>query len=719
MKPEGLLERNPRILVIDDNPAIHDDLKKILLGSGSAITALAVDESILFDKLTPPPAPGFDVESAYQGQEGLGLVERRVADGLPYAMAFVDVRMPPGWDGIETISRLWQADLHLQIVICTAYSDYSWADIRTKLGSSESLLILKKPFDNIEVIQLAHALTRKWLVSRQAQIKLGDLDALVALRTRELRTANDALAQEFSIRAKAEEAFRLMFAASPIAIALLDQDLNFVDANAAMQRLHALSHEKLLEMRLPDLAWFSSESEARQKFSLAGNTVIDQQEITVMGAALNNRTALLWARPVEVHGAPRIICFVLDITQRKFMESKLRQAQLDAEEAVRAKSEFLANMSHEIRTPLHGVLGLCALLNDESLPDRFRTMAKLIQTSGEVLCHIVDDILDFSKIESGKLELEAENFDVTESLSWSIDIFQTAAREKKLDLHLAIDAKVPRLVVGDVTRIQQVLTNLISNAIKFTSHGSVKVEAQLVSRKGRQLATRTDECVLCFTVTDSGIGIPPEKLEHIFDSFSQVDASTTRRFGGTGLGLAISRKLVQAMGGEMKVNSTLGAGSAFSFTARFAVAGKESGKDCVRPLVETSTKRILVVEDNPINQIVTKHLLQHMGHSPTVVSDGRSALTEVQASAYDLVLMDLHMPDLDGREVTRQIRNLSAACAQVPIIALTASATLQDRRECLAVGMNDYLTKPFTVDALASVLRRWTIVATSAEVLPG
>jgi two-component system, cell cycle sensor histidine kinase and response regulator CckA len=282
-------------------------------------------------------------------------------------------------------------------VICTAYSDYSWGDIRTKLGSSDNLLILKKPFDNIEVIQLAHALTRKWLLSRQAHIKLDDLDAVVALRTQELRRANEALTHEFSDRMKAEEAFRVMFEASPIAIALLDQDLVFVDANASMQRLHAKSHEELLTMSLADLHWFSSEDEAQQTFSMGPKATIDQREIAIQSGARNRKTALLWARHAEVHGIPRIICFVLDITERKLMEMKLREARIEAEHAARAKSEFLANMSHEIRTPLHGILGLCTVLNDETLPENLQTMARLVHTSGEVLHRIVDDILDFSK----------------------------------------------------------------------------------------------------------------------------------------------------------------------------------------------------------------------------------------------------------------------------------------------------------------------------------
>jgi CheY-like chemotaxis protein len=232
MKRDSIFESNHRILIVDDNPAIHEDIRKILIGSDDS--DLDSDESFLFDAVSPAAVTKFEIDSAYQGQEGLALVQRKLEQGKPYAMAFVDVRMPPGWDGIETIIRLWQADPTLQVVICTAYSDYSWKQIHEKLGPSENLLILRKPFDHLEVIQLAHALTRKWLVSHEAQTKLQDLDQMVARRTNELQLANQSLKKEYEDRAKAEQAFRLMFEASPIGIALLDESLRFVSVNCAL-----------------------------------------------------------------------------------------------------------------------------------------------------------------------------------------------------------------------------------------------------------------------------------------------------------------------------------------------------------------------------------------------------------------------------------------------------------------------------------------------------
>jgi len=234
MASGGLLEPNHRILVIDDNPAIHDDLRKILLGEVDTQEHLQDDESLLFDMETLPIIR-FEIDSAYQGQEGLAKLEQSLAENRPYALAFVDVRMPPGWDGVETIAHLWKVYPHLQTVICTAYSDYSWTDIQRRLGRSDNLLILKKPFDNIEVIQLVHTLTRKWLLSRQVEAKMADLDLIVSERTAQLRNAHEQIEREFQQRAKAQEAFRIIFQASTIGIALLDTGGRYVDVNRAFE----------------------------------------------------------------------------------------------------------------------------------------------------------------------------------------------------------------------------------------------------------------------------------------------------------------------------------------------------------------------------------------------------------------------------------------------------------------------------------------------------
>lgn len=703
-----LAENNNRILVVDDNRAIHEDLRKILVGGSDTNDDLFSDEKLLFGY--PQQAityTQFEIESAYQGQDGLARVQARLAEGKPYALAFVDVRMPPGWDGVETIKQLWQVDPNLQVVICTAYSDYSWTDIYAKLGHSDSLLILKKPFDNIEVIQLAHALTRKWVTTKQARAKMEDLDLMVARRTVELQSSNDNLTREIAERAKAQEAFRIVFEASPIGIALLNRNIEVVSANHALQQLHGLTRDDIIGHNPVELGWFASRAELTDLFKPAmASDGINQHELSLLHKDLGLRTGLLWARSVDIGDAPHTLCFVLDISERKEMEEELRRARRDAEAAARAKSEFVANMSHEIRTPLNGVLGISSFLEEESLPQEIREMGRLIRTSGEMLRRVVDDVLDFSKIESGKLELENEPFSLQESLDWSIGIFRKAALDKQIELKLTVEENVPRRLVGDATRIRQVLTNLINNAVKFTERGSIQVKIGAVHRAG-DAHDEHSRCCLRVEVADSGVGIPPDRIDRLFQSFSQVDASTNRRFGGTGLGLAICKRLVEMMGGEIFVESELGLGSRFTFTIPLLVATRDAQPPRMIAHAE-HPKRILIVEDNLINQIVIKRMLERFGHTVDIAGDGDVAVRLVQEAAYDLLLTDVNMPGIDGLHAARCIRTLSAAHARLPIIALTASATAMDREECLRAGMNDYLTKPIDADSLRAVVDRWT-----------
>ncbi len=704
------IEANHRILIIDDNRAIHDDIRKILIGESEPNSDLLLDERLLFNSTEASvAATRFEIESAYQGQEGLAKVQDKLERNTSYALAFVDVRMPPGWDGIETVARLWQADPNLQIVICTAYADYSWKSIRTKLGYSDNLLILKKPFDSIEVIQIAHALTRKWLVSRQARARLEDLDSMVAKRTAELQTINESLKTEYAERAKAEEAFRVVFEASPIGIALLNQDLRFVNANGALEKIHGLTRKEIIGNDPLELEWFSACDEVRGMVGAAlQNGGIDQHEIKLKHGARVTRTGLLWARHVNIRGVQHILCFVLDISERLEMEQDLRRARVAAEAAGKAKSEFLANMSHEIRTPLNGVLGLSSFLEDETLPEHVREVGTFIRYSGEILRRILDDVLDFSKIESGKLELESEPFSLREALKWSVGIFQKATADKHLQLNLEIEDTVPDRLIGDAIRLQQVLTNLINNAIKFTESGSIKVSVTAEAN-----AVHADLRLLRISVSDTGIGIPLDRMDRLFQSFSQIDASTNRRFGGTGLGLAISKRLIEMMGGEIAVNSEIGVGTTFQFTIQAAVAGPEA-----IAVEESNTlkapRRVLVVEDNHINCVVIQRMLEKLGHTVDMVNDGETAIRHVQETHCDLVLMDVNMPGLDGLQTTQKIRNLHTNRANVPILALTASALVNDRQACLNAGMNDHLSKPVGIEALRAMVDHWTSgVATS------
>ena len=272
---------------------------------------------------------------------------------------------------------------------------------------------------------------------------------------------------------------------------------------------------------------------------------IDSHELAYRNAKLGRRTGLLWARRVEIGGIGYSLCFVLDISDRKCIEEELVRARLAADAAARAKSQFLANMSHEIRTPLHGILGISSLLEEESIPSDLRRMMNLIRTSGEVLRRVLDDVLDFSKIDSGRLELEEKPFDIRACLQWSFDLFRGAATEKNIECRLHMDDRLPARVLGDATRLRQIATNLMSNAVKFTQRGSIEMEAHVA-----ETAPPSGKHLIRISVRDTGIGIPADRIDRLFNSFSQVDASTSRCYGGTGLGLAISQRLAEMMGGE-------------------------------------------------------------------------------------------------------------------------------------------------------------------------
>ena len=506
-----------------------------------------------------------------------------------------------------------------------------------------------------------------------------------------------------------------MFESSPIGIALADMNGRFVDLNSAMEELLGLPKERVIGRDREVMSWIvDREDSSAIRRELEEGRGVDAKELTFRNAQTGTRTGLLWARKVQIGGVGYTLSFVLDISERKEMEVELVRARLGADAATRAKSEFLANMSHEIRTPLNGILGLSYLLEEESIPDNLRPMMGLIRASGEVLRRVLDDVLDFSKLDSGMVEFEDEPFDLRACLRWSFELFRAAGEEKQLACRLILDDQLPSRVSGDATRLRQVAANLMSNAVKFTHQGSVEMTVDLVegaAENGRHL--------IQISVRDSGIGIAVEKLERLFHSFSQVDASTNRCYGGTGLGLAISKRLVEMMGGAISVESSVGEGTTFTFTFSAGIAS-----DAEKPTEEASIGdleglKILVVEDNKVNQFVTVRMLQKMGCEAEVACDGASALSRITSNFYDIVLMDVHMPGVDGLEATRRIRKLNSAQSCVPIVALTASATNEDRSACLAAGMTDYLSKPIEIQALRRALHRWGLCDSAAETPDG
>jgi PAS domain S-box-containing protein len=515
----------------------------------------------------------------------------------------------------------------------------------------------------------------------------------------------------------------------PNLVFLKDRRGNFVLVNSAVAKIFGAPKESIVRRNnadvhenLDDLALY----ESIEAMVLRERKAVVADE-TFAGKDGIERRYVTTKTPIEgPDGELMVLGTSVDVTESKRVEAELRAAKETAEAATRAKTAFVATMSHEIRTPLNGMIGTTdLLLASDLLHDTDRELARLARRCADTLLGIVDDVLDFSRIEEGRLELEQVPLRIDEIASEVLELVSRQAEQKGLELVSTMGPHLGRTVLGDPLRLRQILLNLASNAVKFTGAGEVAVRARVTGNDGQTMRVR-------FEVTDTGEGIAAEVVPRLFNSFTQADSSTTRRHGGSGLGLAISKRLVEMMGGTIGVFSTEGVGSTFWFVVPFTLehhandSAPRSARGGLAPLApvrralagpnEASKPRVLVAEDNPVNQLVMARMLELLGYSVDLVADGAEAVTCARQASYACILMDCQMPTLDGFEATRAIRANEASgptgptnglqARRVPIVAVTANALATDRARCLECGMDDFLAKPLELESLREALTR-------------
>ena len=517
---------------------------------------------------------------------------------------------------------------------------------------------------------------------------------------------------ETQITAERDRYRSLVQTAPDMIFSLAVEDGSITSLNPAFERLTGWSCETWINKPFTSLSHPEDVPRAIAHIHQAIlGEAIPPFELRILTRSGKNRSAEFIVTPHR--DERRVVRFILgiarDITDRKRAEQDLRAAKEAAEMASLAKSEFLANMSHEIRTPMNGFIGMTGLLLETQLGQQQRDFVETIRSSGETLLTLINDILDFSKIESGKLDLENHPFDLRACITGSLDLVAARAAEKGLALRADFSESCPESLVGDVTRVRQILVNLLNNSVKFTAEGEV-----VVAVDATPLASGLHR--LQVSVRDTGVGIPPDRVDLIFESFSQADTSTTRKFGGTGLGLSITKHLVELMDGRIWVESQVGEGSTFHFTIQTRLPlGDEKprgdertrrGATVDRNLAQRLPLRILVADDNVINQKVAILLLENMGYRADLAADGLEVLAALERQRYDIVLMDVQMPELDGLETTRRIHAELPPVQWPKIIAVTAGAMRGDREKCFAAGMDDYVSKPVQADDLQAALER-------------
>jgi PAS domain S-box-containing protein len=621
-----------------------------------------------------------EVSFAKSGAQAL-----RIAARADFQLAILDLNLPD-MNGFEVGQRIRELQPQCALIYCSAYNERSHRDRAFNEGAFD---FIEKPFEvNATRQRLATHLER---LALRAQIRqeIAKLDKMVA--------------------------------SIPDAVISADPQHRIVTWNVAAERIFGLPAAAALGQALDafvpeaaaviDRARQRADGAAQDAGALPGTSPLQTSALGADGRSLQVEMNISeWVQDGQTY----FTLIVRDVSERLRLVEELKIAKEEAERASQAKSTFLANMSHEIRTPMNAVLGLTHLALRQATDERGRDYLERIQQSAQHLVGIIDDILDFSKIEADKLRLEHIGFSLGAVMENFSNLIVDKATAKGLKLDIDIGPDVPDALVGDPLRLGQILINYGNNAVKFTERGDIHVQVDVLERGEHDVVLRC-------AVRDTGIGLSEEHRQRLFQSFHQADPSTSRQYGGTGLGLAIAARLADMMGGQVGVDSRLGEGSTFWFTARFGLAAAGALRaDAGLPAsptpdgVETSglaaaggrPLRVLVVDDNEVNLLIATEMLSHAGVQVHTAEDGAQALQQLQAEPFDLVFMDMQMPVMDGLEATRRIRALSDK-PRVPIVAMTANALPSDRERCLQAGMDDVITKPIDPDRLVSVLRRW------------
>ena len=686
-----ILEANRRILLVDDNPAIHEDFKKVLLDSQVRNEALDDAEAMLFEEKPKPKRQGarFTVDSAFQGQEALEKVKRAIAEGEPYALAFVDVRMPPGWDGVETIEQLWAEYPSLQIVVCTAFSDYSWEKMSDRLGVSDNLVLLKKPFDNVEVLQVAHALTKKWLVTRQADWRLSELEEMVAKRTAELEFASAEIALS-------EERLSKAFRNSPIPQAIQTLPaLRFVDVNDAFLTMTGFAREEITGLTPLDIG-LCLDYGTHFLQSVREGQIVRNVETQIGGRGRELRTALISLEPLSVGGAPHILMMAQDISDRLQLENQLRQAQ-----KMEAVGQLAAGVAHDFNNLLTVIQGH-ASLHQSAAGTSHEALDSLAQIgiAAERAADLTRKLLTFSR----RNMVRPQVIDLNGTIHTLTSMLHRLLGEKiTLQTNLADGV---RPILADTTSIEQALMNLTLNSRDAMHDGGTITISTSNFSLGTGASARHPDArpgdYICMSIADTGAGMDEATRHRIFEPFFTTKATDR----GSGMGLATVYGIVKQHDGWVEVDSEVGRGSTFRICFPATDHALERAEESQpEPAPGAGGQTILVVEDDAAVRSLVVEVLQSYNYTVIEAETGDAAIERWQTcmEEVDLVLTDMMMPGkANGLDVARHCISTKP---DVKVIYTSGySSELFDSDVHIVDGVN-YLPKPYFCGKLTDIIR--------------